>query len=128
MVIIKIHGTLVDMILYIAPDVYGPYVTTDRKGINQLITQCMNGIYGTMVASLLYYCKFCKTLKLNKFKINPYDPCVANRLVNILQQYILFHVNGCKFIHKYLKINDSFIVSLCEEYQIFLNMDLLQCK
>ena len=33
MEIIKIHGILVEMILYIAPDIYGPYVTTDRKGI-----------------------------------------------------------------------------------------------
>ena len=78
MVIINIHGILVDILLDIDLDIYRPYVTMDRKGIKQLITQCKNAIYGTMVLSLLYYCKFCKTLKLNKFKINPYDPCVAN--------------------------------------------------
>ena len=70
------------MLLYIAPDIYGPNVTMDRKGIKQLITQYINAIYGTMVESLLYYCKFFKTLELNKYYINPYDPCVANRLVN----------------------------------------------
>ena len=63
MAIIKIREILVDMLLYIAPGVYGTYVTTDRKGINQLITQVMNVIYVTMVASLLYYFKFCKTLE-----------------------------------------------------------------
>ena len=62
-----------------------------------------------MVASLLYYLKFCKTLKLNKFKMNPYYPCVANRLVNGQQQYIIFHVDYCKLSHKYPKVNDSFI-------------------
>ena len=93
MSIIKIRGVLVDMLLYIAPDFYGPYVTTDRKGIKKLITQFMNTIYGTMVEIILYYCKFCKTLKLNKFKMNPYDTCVANRLENGLQQSILFNVD-----------------------------------
>ena len=65
-----------------------------------------------MVASLLYYCKFCKTLKLNKFKMGPYDPCVANLLVNGLQQSILFHADDCKLSHKDPKVNDSFIVLL----------------
>ena len=51
--IIKIRGILVDMLLDITPDVYGRYITKDRKGIKQLITQCINDIYGTMVASIL---------------------------------------------------------------------------
>ena len=74
MVHIRIRGILVDMLLKIAPDVYGPYVTTDKKGVKQLIVQCLNAIYGTMVASLLYYEKFCKTLTRHRFKPNPYDP------------------------------------------------------
>ena len=32
MAIIKIRGILVDILLEIAPLVYGPYVTTDKKG------------------------------------------------------------------------------------------------
>ena len=82
MTIIKIHKILVDMILGITPVLYGPYVTTDKKIIKKMVTQCRNAIYVTMVASLLYYCKFCMTLKLNKFKMNPYHPCVANLVVN----------------------------------------------
>ena len=100
MAIIKICRMLMDMLLDIAPDVYEPHVTTGRKLIKQLITKCMNVIYGTMVESLLDYCKFCNTLKLNKFKLNTYDTYVANKMVNELQQSILFHVNDCKFIHK----------------------------
>ena len=46
--------------------------------------------------------------------MNPYDPCVANGLVNGLQQYILFNVNACKLIHKNTKVNDSFIGVLLE--------------
>ena len=51
--IINICGILVYMLLDIAPDLYVLYVPTDKKGIKKLITQCMNAIYGSMVASLL---------------------------------------------------------------------------
>jgi hypothetical protein len=93
MAVIKICGVLVDMLMKIAPDVYGPYVTTDKKGVKQLILQTLNALYGTMVAGLLYYLKFSKTLKRNDFTINPYDPCVANRMVNEKQQTICWHVD-----------------------------------
>jgi hypothetical protein len=58
MAIIKFHGILVDIIVQIAPDFY---VTTDYKGMKQLLVKCQNALYGTMVASLLYYCKFTKS-------------------------------------------------------------------
>ena len=115
--IIKICGILVDMLLDISPYVYGLYVTMDRKAIKQFINQCMNAIYGTMVASILYYQNF-KTLKLNKFKINTYDPCVTNKLVNGLQQSILYHIDYCRLSYKDTKVNDSFIGLLREGYHI----------
>jgi hypothetical protein len=62
MAIIKIRGVLVDILVKIAPDVYKSYVTTDKKGTKQLLVQCQNALYGTMVASLLYYHKFTKSL------------------------------------------------------------------
>ena len=49
--------------------------------------------------------------------MNPYDLYVANRLLNRLQQYILFHVDYCKLSHKYTNVNDSCISVLSEEYQ-----------
>jgi hypothetical protein len=58
MAIIKICGVLVDKLVKIAPDVYKSYVTTGKKGTKQLLVQCQNALYGTMVASLLYYRKF----------------------------------------------------------------------
>ena len=53
MAIIKIRDILVDMILYVATDVYGPYITKKSTGINKLITLCINSICGTMVENLL---------------------------------------------------------------------------
>ena len=49
--------------------------------------------------------------------MNPYYPCVTNKLVNVLQQYILFNADYCKLSHKDPKVNYSSIGVLCEEYQ-----------
>ncbi len=52
-VIVRIRGQLVDILVSIAPDVYAPYVTTNKTGQKVLIIECLNGGYGTMVAALL---------------------------------------------------------------------------
>ena len=88
MAVIKIIGVLVDLIPDIDPQFYGNVVTKDKKSEKVLIVQCLNAIYRTMVASLLYYNKFVKTLKMTVFKLKPYDHCVANHLVNNNQQTI----------------------------------------
>ena len=82
MVFINIRGILVDILVGIAPDVYNSNVTTDKKGIKQLLVQCQNALYGTIVASLLYYRNLTKSLTDIGFKINPYDLCVANKIIN----------------------------------------------
>ena len=115
MVIIRVRGVLVDMLIDIAPDVYKPYVTTDAKGRKQLLLQCLNAIHGTVIASLLYYMKFCKTLLKNDFKINPCNPCVANRMVNNKQQTVCWHVDDCKMSHVDSKANGTFIKVLRDE-------------
>ena len=79
--------------------------------------QCQNAIYGTMVASLLHYKKFCASLFREGFEPKPYDPCVFNRMVNGKQQTVLFHVDDCKISHVDKKVNDEFIEALRKEYE-----------
>jgi hypothetical protein len=62
MAFIKIQSILVDILVEIAPDLYKSYVSKDKKGSKQLLVQCQNALYSTMIASLLYYRKFVKSL------------------------------------------------------------------
>jgi hypothetical protein len=117
MVFIKIRGVLVEMLVDIAPKVYKPHVTTDKKGTKQLLVQCQNGIYGTMVASLLCCCKFCKSLTGIGFKFNPCDPCIANKVIKGSQMTVAFHVDDCKLSHKDPKEMDKMTKWLKEEYK-----------
>ncbi len=96
---IRIRGPLVDILVALAPDVYREYVTIRKKGEKQSLVQCLNALYGTMVALLLYYKKFVKSLRSKRFKLNPYDPCVANKQVDGEQLTVCFHVDDCKISH-----------------------------
>jgi hypothetical protein len=82
----------VDILVEIAPDVYKSYISKDNKGSKQLLVQCQNTLYGTMVASLLYYRKIVKSLTEIDFVINPYDPYIANKMIEGNQMTICFHV------------------------------------
>jgi hypothetical protein len=61
-VIVCIRGPLFDILVSIAPDVFGPYVSTNKGVQKILIVECLSTVYGTMVAALLYYKKFVKSL------------------------------------------------------------------
>jgi hypothetical protein len=113
---INIHGVLVDILVEIAPDMYKAYVSRDKKGMKQLLVQFQNALYGTMVASLLYYRKFVKSLTDIGFIINPYDLCVANKIIEGKKMTICFHVEDCKLIYLRKKVMDTIIEYLREEY------------
>jgi hypothetical protein len=69
--LICIRGPLVDILVSIAPSVYGLYVTVGKKGKKQFLVNCLTASYGTMVTLLLYYKKFVKSLKSKGFKLSP---------------------------------------------------------
>ena len=57
-------------------------------------------MYGTLTAPLLWYTLFSKTLLDKDFEINPYNNCVANKIMNGHQFTICWYVDGIKFSHK----------------------------
>jgi hypothetical protein len=89
----------------------------DKKGMNELLVKCQNALYGTMVASLLYYRKSVKSLTDVGFIINPYDQCVSNKIIEGKQMTTCFHVDDCKLSHRKKKVIDTMIEHLREEYE-----------
>jgi hypothetical protein len=106
-VIIRICGVLVDWLTKIAPEVYTQYVSVDKKGVKTLLVECMNAIYGTMIAGLLYYRKFAESLERKKFIKNPYDPWVWNKVIKGKQCTICFHVDNCKISHIFQRLSTT---------------------
>ncbi|MEL6660938.1 MAG: hypothetical protein AAFR36_31085, partial [Bacteroidota bacterium] len=114
-VMMKITGVLVDMLVSIDADLYGPFIVFDR-GRKVLYVQVLLAIYGQLVASLRWFLTFSKDLEGIGFEFNPYDPCVANRMVNGSQQTILFHVDDLKSSHVDPAVNDEFAEWLQGKY------------
>jgi hypothetical protein len=73
-------------------------------------------LYGMLQSSLLYYKKFRKDLKEIGFKVNPYDPCVANRMVKGKQHTITWHVDDLKLSRIDSNVNDKFLAWLQMKY------------
>ena len=80
-----------------------------QKGLKQLLVKFQNALYGTMFASLLHYRKFTKSLTDVGFKINPYDLCAANKMIDGQKMTICYHVYNCKLIQRRNKVNDRMI-------------------
>ena len=70
-----------------------------------------------MVASLLYHCKFTESLTDIGFKINPYDPCVANKIIDGQHMTICYHADDFKLSHRRSKVSDHMIKWLRQEYE-----------
>ena len=50
---------------------------------------------------MLFYQKSMDDLKSNGFQINPYDPCVASKVIDGEQMRNVWHVDDLKVSHKY---------------------------
>jgi len=106
-VIMKITGVLVDMLVKLQPEIYKDYVVLEN-GKKVVYVQVLRAIYGMLQAALLWYKKFREDLEKEGFKFNPYDPCVANRMVNKKQHTVRFHVDDLLSSHVDSRINDKF--------------------
>jgi hypothetical protein len=106
-VVMKITGVLVNMLININPESYGPVVVLEnRKKV--LYVEVLKAIYSMLEAALLWYKTFRKDLEDNGFIFNPYNPCLANKKVQGSQQTIVFHLDDLTSSHKSKLVNDKF--------------------
>ena len=95
-----IRGTLADMLVKIAAEVYGPYLTKDKKRNSLLYVKLLKALHGLMETSLMFYQNLRKYLEDQGFEVNPYDFCVANKMTDGSQFTIVWHVDDLKLSHK----------------------------
>jgi hypothetical protein len=90
----RLRGKLAELVRKVAPEIYTKYVIINSKG-----ETVFNALYGIMKAALLYYQPFVTHLKSIGFEINPYDPCLANKIVKGKQLTIVWHVDNLEVSH-----------------------------
>ncbi len=81
-----------------------------------LYVKLNKALYGMLKSSLLFYKKLVVELESMGFKLNPYDPCIDNHMVNRTQQTVTWHVDDLKIGHINPAINTRLIGSLAKIY------------
>ena len=108
-VIMKIRGELVN-ILCEMNEGYSEYVENENEK-KVLYVHVKKAIYGLLESALLFYKKLSSWLMEEGYEINPYDICVANKMINGNQHTVIWHVDDLKASHVDPKVNDNFITS-----------------
>ena len=87
-----------------------------EKGKQVIYVRLLKSLYRTLKAALLFWENLRDTLQEWGFKINPYDWCVANNMINGKQCTIGWHVDDLKISHVDSKIVDDILNMLDESY------------
>jgi hypothetical protein len=130
-----LRGQLAELMVKIDPKLYRPFITKNGCGESIMFVKMQKAMYGMMRASLLFYLKLVDELIADGFELNPYDPCVANKLVNGKQMTVCWHVDDLKvshvdsleltrFVHRIAKIYGEQITVKRGQVHDYLGMDL----
>ena len=77
-----LKGKLAELMVQIDPNIYQKYIITSSKGGPMLYVRLSKALHGLLQSALLFYRKLCSELEDHGFTVNPYDPCVANKMIN----------------------------------------------
>ena len=113
---LRLDGILAELMVKVTPYLYREYVTTNAKGKPVLYVQLEKAVYGMMKSALLFYRKLVADLLSLGFEINPYDPCVANKIINGKQMTIFWHVDDLFICHVNPIVVTSFLDWLAQRY------------
>ena len=76
----RMRGKVVEILCQINP-IYKEYVI-EEQGQPTLYVYITKAIYGLLVSAMLFYKKLATDLQQEGYKINPYNPCVANKMID----------------------------------------------
>ena len=81
-----------------------------------LYVQLEKAVYRMMKSALLFYQKPVADLTSLGYVINPYDPCVANKMINSKQMPICWHVDDLIIGHVESCVVTNFLTWLASRY------------
>jgi hypothetical protein len=132
-VLLKLSGASVDIMCQVNKK-YKEFVTIE-KGKKVLYLQLLKALYGCVRSALLWYELFAGTLKEMGFELNPYNPCVANKMIEGSQCTIAWYVDDNKISHVKARVVTDIINKIEEKFgkmtvtrgkrHVFLGMDIV---
>jgi hypothetical protein len=113
---VRMDGELAELMVKIDPALYEQYMVRP-PGKKPVIYMVLNkALYGTLQAALLFWKDLSGALQEWGYSINPYDRCVANKIVNGHQHTVLWHVDDLKLSHVDSNVNTDLLDQLNQRY------------
>jgi Reverse transcriptase (RNA-dependent DNA polymerase) len=112
--LMKLSGEAVEIMIQVEPK-YKNFVSME-KGKQVLYLQLMKALYGCVKSALLWYELFTSTLQDMGFELNPYDACVANKLINGSQCTVVWYVDANKISHVDPKVVTNVIEKIEQKF------------
>jgi hypothetical protein len=95
--LLKMEGESVDIMCDVCDD-YRKFVCIEN-GKKVLYLKLLKALYGCVQSALLWYELFSSTLQVAGYELNPYDTCVANKMIDGKQCTIAWYVDDNKISH-----------------------------
>jgi hypothetical protein len=112
---VRFTGKMVDLLLEIDQNMYGPCVMKEGKE-TVMYVELLKALYGTIRAARLFWEKLTGKLLEWGFTANPYDPCVMNKNVEGTQLTVAWHIDDLKVSHAKSVVVDQFIANMEGEF------------
>jgi hypothetical protein len=130
--LLKMEGASVDIMCDVS-EVYKKFVCIEN-GKKVLYLKLLKALYGCVKSALLWYELFSSTLQGMGFELNPYDACIANKMINGKQCSIVWYVNDNKISHMDKNVVTEVIKKIARSFgemtvtrgkeHVFLGMDI----
>jgi hypothetical protein len=112
---VRFEGGIAEMLVRMDPKLYRKYVR-DENGKAVPYVELPKALYGTLRDALLFWKLLSSKLILWGFTINPYDWCVANKVIDGEQCTVLWHVDDLKISHVSEEVNTDIIKIINDEF------------
>jgi Reverse transcriptase (RNA-dependent DNA polymerase) len=109
--IMKFTGASVDILCEMKQK-YKQFMIMEN-GTKAMYVRLVKAIYGCIQSALMWYQLFYLHLKEIGFKLNPYNPCVANKEINSKQCTIAWYVDDTKISH----VDASIVTTIIEQLE-----------
>jgi hypothetical protein len=103
---VRLEGPLTQFLTKVDPKLYAKFMTKENGKDVMYVKLTKAALYGTLQAAMLFWRDLTGYLTQHGFILNPYDNCVANKMIDGIQCTILWHVDDLKILHakqKFLK-------------------------
>ncbi len=117
LVLMMFEGDMVDYMVQTNPTKYAKYVHTNKRGKKVLYVQLIKALYGCIQSAMLWWKLLTSTLVNEGFTVNPYDNCVANKIMpDGTQCTVCWYVDDLKISHVLKSVVEDIVKKIEERY------------